>query len=349
MKKQILALCDKEAEYTRRFCEYVGKKKDIPFEVAAFTSKEKLEDFCREEDVDLLLVDEGTYDISLKEVVKGDVILLREDEAGYGDDNGSIYKYQSCESVLREVMCYCADTNPSVAIVHRTKRDVDIKMIALYTPVHRTLQTTLALTMGEVLAKKHKTLYLNFESFSGWEQRIRRSFDNDISDLMYYASNTPEALYYKLKGMTQKLRWLEYVPPAFSYLDLSRIDMEQWFSLFKEIERQCDYEYLILDLSDNIQGLFEIMRACCRIYTLIRDDGAAAGKLYHYEKFLERTENEDIKEKTINYKLPLIKNLPENFMDYAYGRLADIAMELLGEDILGGDALEEESADYDYI
>ena len=45
LKKKILAVCDAEAEYTRRFCEYVGKKKDYPFEAAAFGSVEKLRQF----------------------------------------------------------------------------------------------------------------------------------------------------------------------------------------------------------------------------------------------------------------------------------------------------------------
>ena len=48
-EKQILAVCDPETEYTRRFCDYIGKKGEYPFEAAAFTSIERLEKFCEEE------------------------------------------------------------------------------------------------------------------------------------------------------------------------------------------------------------------------------------------------------------------------------------------------------------
>lgn len=336
MKKQILALCDSEAEYTRRFCEYVGKKGDIPFEVAAFTSKEKLEEFCKEEEVELLLMSESTYDISLKEIVKGDVIMLRDTEYASPGNKESIYKYQTCEGVLREVMNYCVNVIPGNTIAHKVSRSVDIKMIGLYSPVHRTLQTTLALTMGEILAREHKTLYLNFESYAGFEERMHKRYSSDMSDLLYFVSNAREALYYKLKAMTQKLRWLDYIPPAFSYTDICRVEASQWFDFFKEIEVQSDYEYLILDLSDGMQGLFDIMRACIKVFTFIREDGAALGKLYHYEKLLEKMEYSDINDRTSKVKVPLIRNLSEDPMEYTHTQLADIARNLLG-DILEDD------------
>ena len=80
MKKQILAVCDSEAEYTRRFCNYVSKKTEYPFEVAAFTSREKLQKFCEEEDVDILLISESAYDLSLKKFIKGEIIVLRNEK-----------------------------------------------------------------------------------------------------------------------------------------------------------------------------------------------------------------------------------------------------------------------------
>lgn len=331
MKKQILALCDNEAEYTRRFCEYAAKKKDIPFEVAAFSSRDTLEEFCRNEDVDLLLVSESSFDITLKEVVRGDIILLRDEEERSSADDQSIYRYQSCEGILREVMNYCVETIPETIPVRYTVREVGIKMIGFYTPVHRSLQTSMAIAVGEALAREHKVLYFNFESFSGWEQRLRRRYSMDISDLVYYLTNARDALFYKLRGMTEKLRNLDYIPPAFSYMDIARITPDQWFDLFSEIERQSDYEYLILDLSENMQGLFDILRSCIKVFTLVREDGPAAAKLYHYEQLLDRTEYQDIKERTVRYKVPLIRMISEDPMSFNHGELAVIARELASD------------------
>lgn len=332
MRKKMLAVCDTEAEYTRRFCDYVSKKGGYPFEVAAFTSKEKLCRFCEEENVDILLVSESVYDLSLKEIVKGDVILLS-DEENREEGAEHIYKYQPCETVLREVMCYYAKRRPEALL--EAARYGRMRMIGLYTPVHRCMQTTFAVTLGEILAKEHKVLYLNFESFSGLEKRLDREFMTDMSDLIYYVSNAREALFYKLKGMVETIQNLDYIPPVFSYMDLGRILPEQWFAMLKELEKLTDYEYLILDLSDSMQGLFDILRMCEKVFTLVREDDAALSKLYQYEKLLERADYADVLEKTSRYKLPLIRNVPFDISQLTYGELADYVRKLVKEEFYG--------------
>mgnify|MGYP002516150406 CR=1 FL=1 len=332
MKQQILAVCDQEAAYAERFCDYVRKKGDYPFTAAAFTSVEKLTAYCRKEKVDVLLVSERMDTPSLREAVTGTVIILRSEaeETGEGE---SIYRYQSCETILRELMRQYAGHGPQTT--GRVKRCGNIRMIGMYSPIHRCMQTTFAITMGEILAKKHKTLYLNFESFSGLEKRFGREFMTDMSDLIYYVTNAREALFYKLKGMTETIGNLDYIPPAFSCMDLARIVPEQWMAMFRELEYHTDYEYLILDLSENMQGLFDILRICERVYTLIRDDSMAQSKLYQYEKLLERADYEDVLQKTNHCKLPFIRQIPISAEQITHGELADYIRKLMREEGYG--------------
>lgn len=337
MKKQILAVCDAEAEYTQRFCDYVGKKKDYPFRAAAFSSVETLRRFCGEEEVAVLLISEQAYEPSLKEIVKGGVLVLREEpDAGSGE--GSVYKYQPCENVLREIMQYCAESGaaPIGSVPPVGVSCGGLRLIGLYTPVHRCMQTTFSMTLGEALAKRHKVLYLNFESFSGLEKRLQREFMTDMSDLVYYMTNAREAFFYKLKGMTQTLQRLDYIPPVFSFLDLARVTPQQWIALFQEIERLTAYEYLILDLSAHMQGLFDILRMCEKVFTLVREDDMALAKLQQYETLLERTEYEDILQKTRRCRLPRIRNVPVNFLELTHSDLADYVGRLVREEFYGG-------------
>lgn len=338
LKKKILAVCDAEAEYTRRFCEYVGKKKDYPFEAAAFSSVEKLRQFCEEEEVTVLLISESDYELSLKEIVKGGVIVLSEEESKGGEER-NIYKYQPCENVLREVMYYCAEENmmPACIPFPGNMQCGRLRLVGLYTPVHRCMQTTFAITLGEILAKKHKVLYLNFESFSGLEKRLQREFMTDMSDLIYYMTNAREAFFYKLKGMTQTLQRLDYIPPVFSFMDLARITAQQWTSLFQEIERLTSYEFLILDLSAHMQGLFDILRMCEKVFTLVREDDMALSKLQQYEKLLERTEYEDVLKKTRRCRVPLIRNVPFNLLELTHSDLADYVGKLVREEFYGSE------------
>lgn len=332
MKKQILAVCDTEAEYTRRFCNYVSKKTEYPFEVAAFTSREKLRQFCGEEDVDILLISESAYDLSLREVTKGEIVILSNEE-GKEQKEQSVYKYQSCETVLKEVMGFYTGKNPE-STANRV-RNGNLQIIGLFTPVHRCLQTTFAMTLGEVLAKQYKVLYLNFESFSGLERRLNREFMADMSDLIYYISNAREALFYKLKSITETVQRMDYIPPAFSYMDINRVTLQQWILLFQELERLTSYDYLILDLSDNIQGLFDILRMCRKVFTMVREDDMARWKLYQYEKLLERTDYQDVWKKTRQCRLPLIRNISFDMQQLTYGELADYVKKLVKEELYG--------------
>ena len=58
MKKRILALCDLEASYAVNFSEYVNRRGNIPFEIHAFTSIDKLREYVRDHAVEILLISE---------------------------------------------------------------------------------------------------------------------------------------------------------------------------------------------------------------------------------------------------------------------------------------------------
>ena len=48
MKKQIFAVCDLEAEYARNFMDYLNQKKNIPFEIQAFTNVSSFVAYAKE-------------------------------------------------------------------------------------------------------------------------------------------------------------------------------------------------------------------------------------------------------------------------------------------------------------
>lgn len=56
MKKQIFAVCDLEAEYARNFMDYLNQKKNIPFEIQAFTNVSSFVAYAKENPVELLLI-----------------------------------------------------------------------------------------------------------------------------------------------------------------------------------------------------------------------------------------------------------------------------------------------------
>ena len=197
-----------------------------------------------------------------------------------------------------------------------------MNVIVIYTPIGRCLQTTFSLTLGQMLARKQKVLYLNFEIYSGFSRMLCKNFSSDISDLMYYFNCAREKLLYRLESMVETVNGLDFIPPTEIYQNLAGIRGEQWLDLFREIEKTGKYEYLILDLTDGIMDLWEVLRGCDYIYTIAREDGLSMAKIEQYERVLESVGYGDINVKTVKWKLPMFKQLPLKFEELTYGELS---------------------------
>ena len=129
MKKQIFAVCDLEAEYARNFMDYLNQKKNIPFEIQAFTNVSSFVAYAKENPVELLLISaEAMLDI-------GKIVILTEgskpDEL---DRYADVYKYQASSDIVREVMaCYGAEKAVLPAQMPVLKKTTEL--LGIYSPL----------------------------------------------------------------------------------------------------------------------------------------------------------------------------------------------------------------------
>lgn len=321
MDKRILAIFDSEERYAYRLMEFISGKRNLPFEVYVFTDGERFFSCSKIKDIECLLISESAYKQEVDTLNIPHIIILSESGENLNKALHHINKYQSCETILHEIMVYYSDKSKAAPTAIRTGLK-KMKIIGVYTPVGRCLQTTFSLTLGQMLARNHKTLYLNFEIYSGFARMMSRNFNSDISDLMYYFSCAREKLAYRMESMIETVNGLDFIPPADIYQNLAGIRGNQWIDLFQEIEKSSEYEYMILDLSDGILDLWDVLRECDYIYTISREDGAAIAKIEQYEKALESMNYEDITARTTKWKLPIFKQLPVHFEELTYGELA---------------------------
>lgn len=335
MDKKILAIFDSEEGYAYRLMDFLGRMENIPFEIHVFTRKDKFFTFAEKEDIQCLLISENAYQPVIEQLKIPHIIILSESGTNLNKALCHIYKYQSCENVVKEIMAYYTDQVKDADICLRTVHK-KMRIIGIYTPVGRCLQTTFSLTLGQMLARHHKTLYLNFEAYSGLGRMLNREFKNDISDLIYYFNCTREKLFYRLESMVETVNGLDFIPPVDIYRSLTGIRGTQWIDLFGELEKVSEYEFLILDLSDVLMDLWEVLKNCDYIYTIAREDGLAMAKLEQYERMLESMDCREISLKTTKWKLPVFKQLPVSFDELTYGELSgyikkEVLVQLLGE------------------
>ena len=194
------------------------------------------------------------------------------------------------------------------------------------------MKTSFSFVLGQQLSKKSKVIYLNLEAYSGLGRLLKKEFSTDMSELLYYLQNAPDKFAYRLGGMVERIGGLDILPPFGSYLDLVSVSREEWIELLKEIERGSDYEYMLLDLSDGVQGLYDVLRLCDLIYTLGREDGVALAKIEQYKEVLMKSSYEDIWKKTKQHTMPDMMNLPSDLLQLTFTELAEFVRERIKED-----------------
>lgn len=310
-ERNIFAVCDLEVEYAYHFMEYLSRKRNIPFEVRVFTSIQTLLEFVRQHSVELLLISEKAMNEEIQKEKIGQILILSEgvvpentekEENLRKADYPNIYKYQSTNQVLREAMAYYGELQETEPPLYMGKRKVDV--VGIYSPVGRTMKTTFALTLGQLLAKKKAVLYINLETYSGFEYLLGQTYEQTMSDLLYYLRQNTVNITMKMSGMVQNIHNLDYLPPVSAPGDIQNTEADEWIRLLQQIVDYSTYEVVILDMGDGVRELPRLLEQCTKIYMPIQTDPIAQAKLQQFENFLKLWNGDTILEKIQKISLP---------------------------------------------
>lgn len=334
MKKRILAICDLEVLYACNFMQYMSMKKTIPFEVQAFTDTQKLMEAAEKEKIEILLISDKAMNPKIRELPVGQIMILSE---GVHDPQleqfPSIYKYQSSDKVIREVMACYGERSLEEGGGQIQKRPVEL--IGIYSPLGRVLKTSFALTLGQILARDRAVFYLNLEEYAGFEQLFERVYDSNLSDLIYFMKQRQENLLYRIRQMTETVNNLDYLPPAVSPLDIRSVEFREWDALLDELEFHSSYEVIILDLGNGVDGLFQILGRCSKIYMPVLSDNLSQAKIRQFETLLRLWDAIPVLENIRKLKLPFYNNFGSG-KDYVeklvWSQLGDYVRELLRQE-----------------
>ena len=108
MRRKIMVLFDPETEYAVRFMEYISRKGSIPLEIHVFTDFDRVKAYVMGGRAEILLVSERVMSDEISGWPVERIIILSEKAVREpGERYPHIYKYQSSNDVVREVMaCY---------------------------------------------------------------------------------------------------------------------------------------------------------------------------------------------------------------------------------------------------
>lgn len=344
MKQKALVLCDAEVDYAQQMAGFLERDHDFPWEIIVCTGIGELDQVFRNKAVEILVVAESLIHDELPRYPTKQLVLLNESGRIRFTEVKNIDKYQAADNIRNALLRLCAEQKEFAYPV--LERGKSAECIAFYSPIRRCLQTSIAITFSQLLAEKYRVLYLNFECFSQFAMVPEEGESMDMTCLLYYIDAGEEEFALRLRAMRKSIGNWEYIMPMCNGENLAGTEAEDWLRLVGRCRAMETYDFVVLDLNDSMQGLFEILRQCDGIYTIVKNDSAARKKLDRYEYVLGKKKYEDILQRTVRLQPPVFCRLPEGLEDYSRGELADyVRRNMILEDGNGIYGVEEEAAE----
>ena len=266
---KVMVVYDEDPLYAGRLAEYVNQKETFPFQAMAFSDLEKLKAYGRDHEIAILLVGERVRE-EAKEITAGLKMLLCDGEF-VSQEEASVYKFQSGDCILQEVMaCYCT-VPPEPGLALMGKRAL---IMGVYSPIGRCGKTSFSLTLAHMLGKSQGVLFISLEEYSGFSKLVCGGYEQDLSDVFYlYRQGQPEEI----------------------------------AGLLKQIGTESGYERIVVDMGHMGKGALELFAACDVVYMPVLDDPVSTAKLEDFETYLKEAGHKGMEEKIQKLHLPEIK------------------------------------------
>lgn len=326
MRSRCFVICDSEIVYAEKLSFILGKKIDFPVYVCS--AKEQIEKIANEIPIEILLLDERFAEKVQTDIAKKVIYLTR--ERGKVEEKQAIYKYQSADNILSDILNVYAEEDRDILRQNRYK---ECTFIGVYSPVHRIGKTAFAIALGRELAKRERVLYLNLEEYSGWEERMMVKTSQTLADLLYYARQENSRIGTKIGVMAEKTGQLEYIAPMKISEDLKQVTYEEWQELFRQLSHLRLYRKIIIDFGECVQGLWSLLNICHKIYMPVSRQRESSAKILQFEQNADILGYGGVLDKTVQLEIP--ENLEEYVRDLLKkeGKQSDTGRTVSWEDI----------------
>lgn len=325
---RVMAVFDADIDFATRFADYVNEKVKVPFTAMAFSDRERLVGYGADHEIEILLVDEKAGDLADSVRARQVIQLCEGDAAEMKENRPSIYKYQSGDGIMREVMaCYCDRAMVPDLALFGGKAAV----LGIFSPVNRCLKTSFALALGQLLSKGEAVLYLSLEAYSGLSKLMGKEHERDLSDVLYLYRQG-EYHWMKLKSMIYSWEKLEYIPPVRYGEDLNQVTSQDMALLIEKIARESGYDKVLLDMGHMGREALPLLEICDVIYMPVRNDCVSRAKLEEFEEYLKTADEGVVMERIHRLKLPYNSAFGKqgNYLEQLlWGELGDYVRQML--------------------
>ena len=292
-------LCDKDRKFGMRLAEYLERQKEFCYPLMLFSEKSELMRYlsaCHDKGMKIIVVS-AEYADEIEDKEKYRRVFKICSSAGEAADEDSFFRYMGASKIMTRLL---SGTVRKVNALPENPR-----VIGFYGPVKRIGQTSSAISLCCLLMEKGKVLYVSMEGNSGFASLYGREAEADITQLICYEQRGKEKFMTKLDEMTVKLGNLCMINPARNPFCLREVSKEEWLCFLGWVKEQ--YDFLVLDISEYIDGIPDILRTCDYYFSLSGEDMLSKAKEAEFEAALRKMEYEDLLKKRRRLKVPRVE------------------------------------------
>lgn len=284
MNRQMI-ICGEEELYVLRLADMIAERGELDLQIQVCTSFEQAEALEEIHCAEIMIIgEEIPYEKRKESRAAKRFVLVGQEGREVGEEETSVYKYQSVSKIFSRIMEVCLDMDKAgmFQVPHRTGQS----LIAVYSPIHRIGKTAFARKLGRELGKKGPVLYLNMQEYPGTAEEDRDR--PTLADLIYYSRQERNHLGLRISSMVYQREGMDILAPIPVSQDLKEVEEGEWGILLSQILQKGPYQYIILDLSESVHGLWEILKMSDTWYLPFIQEEAEERKMDQFFETLDK-------------------------------------------------------------
>lgn len=277
--------------YAYRLMNYLKAKATVPYEVIIFTEKDAIWEYFQENAADVLLSNDEDVLSWGKEQKISKILKLSEEQICENlcesAEYHPIFKYQSTEKVVKEMLSYCTEGYRSLEGMRR--QNMKGRVIGVYAPVGRCFKTTFSLALADVLSKSGRVLYLNLEEYTGMSDELLKAEAGSLSEIMYMYRRNTSNLSQRIREVAGRINQFDYIPPVEYPEDVVEVLTEEWITFFEFLVNNVDYDYLVVDLGNLVKKPWQFFEIMDVVFVPEHEDVIGQKKLNEFMEVMKNT------------------------------------------------------------
>ncbi len=289
MKSYKVAICDTEPSFTIALMNYINRNAGIPILAMAFTGVEQLQEYLRQHETDMIVVDEAMVSEAVAanqscgklsdEILESVPVLLLLRSGEHPEESGEVISRSTNGMTcgIKGISKY----SPASVLVKKMLEVLGQKRtfigsgqegvaIGIYSPIGRSGKSRLAGALCEYwsgqsenpsvddIVMSGRTLYLGMEEY-GPEGTA-------METVLYYLKQRSENLSMQLKALAQTKMGYDFIPSAGCYQELRELGAEDMERLLQTICREGYYRQVVADIGSGSLAELKCLLAFDVIY-----------------------------------------------------------------------------------